>query len=46
MKEAYLENILHKEHRELNAETKQAVKAKQFEFQTRNMFEGVVKVYY
>ena len=43
MKEAYLENILHKEHRELNAETKQAVKAKQFEFQTRNMFEGVVK---
>ncbi len=45
MKEAYLESILHKEQRELNTETKQAVKAKQFEFQTRNMFEGVVKVY-
>jgi len=43
MKAAYLEKILHKEHIELSAETKETVKAKQFEFLTRNMFEGVVK---
>jgi len=44
MKAAYLEKIIHKEQMELTAETKEAVKAKQFEFLTRNMFEGVVKV--
>jgi len=44
IKAANLEKALAKELHELNAETSNAVKAKQFELQAKILFGGVVRV--